>query len=145
LEHYHLKPTTPGKSIEYRSPEKALNALDNLNRPMIQFLCNTALKESIPTISEKSKYPLFTRFYSKYEERYRREKLMFQKEPEIYSYSKRPPSLKQILESNEASEKKPNLGLTGTKNKTLDYYSMISPMKGVTQKDRIQELDKKLR
>jgi len=142
-----VKPTNPGNGLEYRSPEKAQTALDVLNRPLLQFLCNTALKESIPTIEEKLKYPSFTRFYPKFEEKYKKEKPKFSQGSEKYIYFQKPPPLKLILESNETNEKKSNIGLSATKNKnkTLDFYSMISPFKGTTQKDRIQELDKKLR
>jgi len=131
--------------MEYNCPVKALAALDILNRPFIQFLCNTALRESIPTWNDRLKLPSFIRFFPKYQNKYQKTTPKIAPEPQIYHYMKKPPSLSDIILSTEENQKVPKIGLPGNNRITTDIYSMISPFKGVTQKEKLQELDKKLR
>jgi len=140
-----VKPLNVCKGIEYNSPEKAQTALDILNRPFIQFLCNTALRESVPTWNDRLKLPSFIRFFPKYQNKYQKETPKITPEPLIYQYTKKPPSLSDIILSTEENTKVPKIGLPGNNRITTDIYSMISPFKGITQKEKLQELDKILR
>lgn len=61
------------------------------------------LKDSIPTILNKQKLPSFMRFYPEYETKYK--KSIALPEPRQYTYMKKPPSLRSILESTEDVDK----------------------------------------
>jgi len=81
------------------------------------------------------------RFYPNYELRYA-QRPTFIPEPRTYKYTKKPPSLKTILESNTPGYKDKTSNLFRDNSKNTDYYSMISPLKNSVDKDK--EVDQKL-
>lgn len=116
---------------------------EKMNHLYLQCVASSTLKETLPTIKKEHQFPEFIRFYPNYEARYSAPPSKFQ-QPKQYTYTKEPPSLKDILETTERAQKKTKIGLNYDLTKTNDIFSMISPMKS-SDKDKHFEVDKKLR
>jgi hypothetical protein len=109
-----------------------------MNRLTIQSLSCSKLKDSIPTIKNELKLPQFNRFYPNYENRYNS---LSNPQARSYTYSKLPPSLKEIIDTTVSQTKKEK-GLS--RDPFAEIYSNISPNKSPADKDSIAEIDKKM-
>jgi len=141
-----LKPVIPTKSLEYSEADKLEYIAETLNRHSLQFLQSSMFKESIPTIRNEIKLPPYTRFYTNYEVKYNAAGT-FGGESKEYLYSKKPPSLEEILKSPGSKKifksmetQEFNQELFGESTKDFEIN-----MKNAGEKQRINELDRKLK
>ena len=108
--------------------EKEGKNSEAMNYHAMQFFSRMLIQDNKPpTIRNSLKIPDCVRFYTNYEIKYREDQRKRHSQGQLYNYTKRAPSVKEILNSTNSKKKNRKSMLWRHDTKNSDFFSKISP------------------